>query len=91
MQETKPQGNQNAKGKSWKLYDYPAAPVQVQALPPVLSHSELDPRENTPYNNHAGVSGKMFSRDRSCFRYHIRSHRITDPALLSFMNSHTVY
>ncbi|EGI63755.1 hypothetical protein G5I_07790 [Acromyrmex echinatior] len=44
--ETKPRGNQNAKGKSWKLYDYLAVAAQVQALPPVLSHLELDPQEN---------------------------------------------
>lgn len=74
MRGTKSRGNQNAEGKSWKLYDYLAAPVQVQALPPALSHLELDPRENMPYNNHAGLSGKMFSRDRRCFPI-ISDHR----------------
>ncbi|TGZ54856.1 Uncharacterized protein DBV15_01944 [Temnothorax longispinosus] len=57
MRGTKPWGNQNAKGKSWKLYDYLTAAAQVQALPPVLSHLELDPQENMPYNNHAASDG----------------------------------
>jgi len=65
---TKPQGNQNIKEKSWKLYDYLAVAAQVQALPPVLSHLELDLRENMSFNNHAGLSGKTFSRDRRYFR-----------------------
>ncbi|KYN01285.1 hypothetical protein ALC62_07904, partial [Cyphomyrmex costatus] len=47
--ETKPRGNQNVKRKSWKLYDYLVVAAQVQALPPVLSHLELDPRESMPY------------------------------------------
>lgn len=58
MRGTKQRGNQNAKGKSWKLYDYLAATAQVQALPSALSHLELDLRENMPCNNRAGLSGK---------------------------------
>ena len=69
--ETKPRGNQNAKGKSWKLYDYLAVAAQVQALPPVLSHLELDPQENMSYSNRAGLSGKR-SEIGSVFD-HIRS------------------
>lgn len=88
---TKPRGNQNAKGKSWKLYDYLAVPAQVQALPPVLSHLELDPRENMPCNNHAGLSGKTFSRDRRCSPGHIRLPRVVGTAVVSFVHSHTVY
>lgn len=63
--ETKPRCQRGSvKGKSWKLYDYLAAAAQVQALPPVLSHLELDPRENMPYSNHAGLSEKEIIQSR---------------------------
>lgn len=76
---TKPRGNQNVKGKSWKLYDY-AATAQVQALPPVLFHLELDPRENMPYNNRAGLPGKMLKAEIAGVFGHIQLPRVVGTA-----------